>query len=213
MHQFIFEYLDPITLCTQRDTAFVSIEGRSQVQILALNTLCAGECLDFITPFRQANSVQWSGAGGGSIFRLNDSMGRYCPSLQDLANGFVEISVMTQSNSICAPAKANVNYPIYRAPDPSFSIDLREGCSPFETRLSVTKPTAGARYYWKIVHLETGIQQEDSGENLQVYWVNQSLDVHHLSITCTAISAEGCDTSSTIDSALKVYPMPKAFLS
>ena len=111
-----------------RDSVIISIAASPIVEAGTAITSCennpGAQLVGSVTPYTGLGSGTWSG-GSGSVSPNSDALtGVYTPTVTEIANGTVNLTLTSTNNGICNSVSDNVSLTIVRAPVVNAGIDV-----------------------------------------------------------------------------------------
>ena len=219
-----FEYTHPLTSCT--DSIFGTISVQSQPEAKISNTKpyqqCEGIPFTLTATKQWAATTTWSTSGDGSFNDNRQLNAVYTHGLQDTAtngsNGQVMLTIATDAEGVCPPAKDEI--PLIIEPFPQFSMPhhfVQCEAATIDFTSTIEKPlnSSNLLYTWSFGHGDT-LKNSPLGSVQKVYdsakqgWYDVSLSVIN---QWGAGAGQQCVTKKDSLDYVRVLPQPKAGFS
>ncbi len=211
-HKLTFLYTDPTTGCKNKDSMTLNVVDPPKVKIKPVKPLCAGESFSVGCTFKNAGGVSWLNSSGGVFTAPNDTTTGYIPSATDLSNGFFLLEVRTTGNGVCNLAIDTYTVFIYPVPVPT-PLVLQKRCSPLDAVFAASSQVPGCTYTWNFGDPASGTLDNATsadGDSIKHLYINKTDKIVKYTVTLTATSPQGCDSTVVWPDIVEVYPNPIA---
>lgn len=203
IHTLVYSYTDAKG-CAEDDTLLLQVQPEPQVAFLTDPVFCEGEDYVLEAEVQHASGLAWTFAGDGTASANTGTKVTYLPGTQDNASGSFEVSISSTGNGECVAATATRTFGMHPMPEPDFTADHPEGCSPHEvqfTNRSTISSGSIASYAWTFGDGETATAENP----IHVY---EGAGTYTVQLTAT--SDQGCEETITRPEFINVLLAPDA---